>query len=173
MARIAPSTVVVGLCVAVMFAVAGCSAPAAETDSSSAPTIGESSAPAEPTAESAAGCPEELDAVVSAGLEFVRVDPADYVVPGIDEALLSTACLYEFTTGGKTGQWAWFPGASPEQITGPILAAGYSLLDSSDIAERYTPASGINLTVSISSGGAGDPVGAIIGPYVAVFQDFS
>jgi hypothetical protein len=156
---------------------AGCTA-APSTGEASSPGS-DASASAEPEEMSAEGCPPEMDAAASAGLDFVRVAPADYIIPGIDADLLATACLFEFTTGGKSGQWAWFPGASAADITTPLLAAGYALTDTSDTSERYQPASGVSMTVfavgtaeqAAALGGAA--VFDLIGPYVAVFQDFS
>lgn len=164
------------LLVTVGLTLTGCSTAPSTGDGGAVPS---GSSPSAGPEVSAAACPAEMDEVASAGLDFVRVAPAEYVIAGIEEALLESACLYEFTSGGKVGQWAWFPGASAADITGPLVATGYALTDSSDGAERYAPASGVNITVFAvltaeeAAALGGQKVFSLLGPYVAAFQDFS
>lgn len=160
----------------------GCSSPGSTTDvdggSSAAPTE-------ETTGGSAVGCPPEMDTIASAGgqMDFERVEPADFFLPGLDAALLAEACLYEFTTDGKSAQWAWFRGADAAavaaDITAALAAAGYTLTDEFEGAQLYASPTEPQLTVSTlatAEDAAATDGGAIfdlLGPTVQVFQYFS
>ncbi|MEO8261100.1 MAG: hypothetical protein ABI566_00910 [Pseudolysinimonas sp.] len=174
----------VALCALLLTAslsVVGCS-PATDADNGSSGDATE--APATDTGGDSVACPAEMDDLASAGgsFDFVRVEPADYVVPGIDAALHEAACRYEFTTDGKVAQWAWFPGedaaAVDASLTAALTAAGYTLSDEFDGFRQFSAASAPNITVAVigtaeDAGAAGAEVFDLLGPYVSLFQDFS
>lgn len=159
----------------------GCSSPASTGDAPEPPTASDDA-----TAGESAGCPpEEMDDIVSAGgeVEIERVAPADYIVPGLDEALLAEACLYDTTNQGKTAQWAWFRGDDATVVAAAIsdalAAAGYTLEEDTGSAQLYSSESDPSVTVSTTgSAGAAAATGAqaifdLLGPNVSVFQYYS
>lgn len=168
--------------VVVVLALMGCSSPGSTNDADP----GSSAGPTEDaTGAAALGCPPEMDTIASAGgqMDFERVEPDDFFVPGLDAALLADSCLYEFTTDGKTAQWAWLRGADATAVaadlTAALAAAGYTLTDDFEGAQLYASPTEPQLTVSTlatAEDAAAHDGGAIfdlLGPTVQVFQNFS
>jgi len=163
---------------------AGCSAPAPGSGSGSDPAAEDSAAEStETTAPNengeGAACSDELDAIVSGGQEAKRLKTSEYTAASIAPEVLDAGCVYEFTTQGKVAQWAWLPGAATSDVTDALIADGFTLSDTSDTAVRYeSPEGGLYVTVNtvatgeIADSGGIDPTFGLIGPYVAVFQDF-
>ncbi|MCY7413433.1 MAG: hypothetical protein LH471_10435 [Salinibacterium sp.] len=170
--------------IALCLVLAGCSAPVPESTSGSDPA-GEDSA-AESTETSAptengegAACSDELDAVVSPGQEATRVATSQYTAASIAGDVLDAGCIYEFTSQGKVAQWAWLPGAATTDATDALVADGFTVSDTFENSVRYeSPAGGLYVTVitveigKVEGSDGIDPIFGLIGPYVAVFQDF-
>jgi len=170
--------------IALCLVLAGCSAPASDPASGGDPAAEDSAAGSTETSAptengEGAACSDELDAIVSGGQEAKRLKTSEYTAASIAPEVLDAGCIYEFTTQGKIAQWAWLPGAATTDVTDALIADGFTLSDTSDTAVRYeTPEGGLYVTVNTVATGeiAGsdgiDPTFGLIGPYVAVFQDF-
>ncbi len=170
--------------IALCLVLAACAAPAAESSAGDGPATEESAGAeqvetASPADSEGAACSDELDQVVSAGLSFERLTAAEYTVASIAPEVLAAGCVYQFETSGKTGQWAWLPGAMTADVTDALVAAGYTLVDTFDNALRYESADGVGVTVitaqsgELEDSGGVDPVFTVIGPYVGIYADFN
>lgn len=170
--------------IALCLVLAGCSAPASDPppggDPGAEDSAAESTETTAPTENGeGAACSDELDAIVSGGQEVKRLATSQYTAASIAPEVLDAGCIYEFTTQGKVAQWAWLPGAATSDVTDALIADGFTLSDTSDTAVRYeSPEGGLYVTVNtvatgeIADSGGIDPTFGLIGPYVAVFQDF-
>lgn len=169
--------------IALSLVLAGCSAPAPESTSGGDPAAEDSAAESTETSApnengEGAACSDELDAIVSPG-QSKRLKTSEYTAASIAPEVLDAGCIYEYTTQGKVAQWAWLPGAATTDATDALIADGFTLSDTSDTAVRYeSPEGGLYVTVNtvatgeIADSGGIDPTFVLIGPYVAVFQDF-
>jgi len=170
--------------IALCLVLAGCSAPASDPPPGGDPGAEDSAAESTETAAPSengegAACSDELDAIVSGGQEVKRVATSQYTAASIAGDVLDAGCIYEFTSQGKVAQWAWLPGAATTDATDALIADGFTLSDTFENSVRYeSPAGGLYVTVitvetgKVEGSDGIDPIFGLIGPYVAVFQDF-
>jgi len=170
--------------IALCLVLAGCSAPDSDPPPGGDPAAEDSAAGStETTAPTengeGAACSVELDAILSGGQEVKRLKTSEYTAASIAPEVLDAGCIYEYTTQGKVAQWAWLPGAATTDATDALVADGFTLSDTFENSVRYeSPAGGLYVTVitvetgEMADSGGIDPTFVLIGPYVAVFQDF-